>query len=194
MQHRRTTELFLLPLFPGTHESSCGHFIAARYNFDSAAPITVWDSLSGDSTSQSGEEFLSDTYNALCTALASEREDTSYTTHATPQFNRERRSRLPLQTEGLDCAFFAACCNGGTRYKEIRPVRPKVCAYFGAQWVAGMSWRGRKMNLLCEVINEHEQPRVAASRSNVRSGNIQPDLHPGVRRYGTLFRSHNRIV
>jgi len=109
-QHRRTTELFLLPLLPGAHESSCGHFIAARYNFESSAPITVWDSLSGDSTSQNGEKFLRDTFNALCTALASERKDSSYnTTQEPPQFNRERRSRLPLQTEGLDCAFFAAC-------------------------------------------------------------------------------------
>ena len=54
---------------------------------------------------------MSDTFNALCTALASEREDTSYKAQEPPQFNRERRSRLPLQTEGLDCAFFFAACN-----------------------------------------------------------------------------------
>ena len=105
-QHRRTTELFLLPLLPGAHESSCGHFIAARYNFESSAPITVWDSLSGDSTSQNGEKFLRDTFNALCTALASVRKDSSYKAQEPPQFNRERRSRLPLQTEGLDWRGF----------------------------------------------------------------------------------------
>ena len=52
-QHRRTTELFLLPLFPGTHESSCGHFIAARYqklvrdNFPLPHPADVFNELAG---------------------------------------------------------------------------------------------------------------------------------------------------
>ena len=57
----RITELFLLALLPA-HGSNCGHFIAARYKFDSTSAITIWDSLRGDSTSPSGENFLSDTY------------------------------------------------------------------------------------------------------------------------------------
>ena len=64
----RITELFLLALLPD-HESNCGHFIAARYKFDSTSAITIWDSLKGDSTSRSGTNFLSDTYVALRAAL-----------------------------------------------------------------------------------------------------------------------------
>ena len=66
----------------------------------------------GDSASRRGEEFLSDTYGALSTALTArerERAEASCTMHEPPQFNRDHGSRVRLQHEVLDCAFFAAC-------------------------------------------------------------------------------------
>ena len=104
----RITELFLLALLPA-HGSNCGHFIAARYKFDSTSAITIWDSLKGDSTSCSGTNFLSDTYVALRAALERTHVVDTCTTQAQPRFNRDRVSRASLQHEGLDCAFFAAC-------------------------------------------------------------------------------------
>jgi hypothetical protein len=43
-----------------------------------------------------------------------------------------------------------------------------------------MPWGGCEVDLFGEVIHEDQQPRVAASRSDVRPGNIQPGLNSGL--------------
>jgi len=56
----------------------------------------------------------------------------------------------------------------------------EVCASFCAKRCTDMPWGGCEVDLFGEVIHEDQQPRVAASRSDVRPGNIQPGLNSGL--------------